>query len=35
MPVDRIVLVNYLNELLNIAGIEDRSCNGLQVQGTD
>ena len=35
MPVDRIVLVNYLNELLNIAGIEDRSCNGLQVQGTE
>jgi len=35
MPVDRTALVNYLNELLNIAGIEDRSCNGLQVQGTD
>lgn len=33
MPVDRIALVKYLDELLNIAEIEDRSCNGLQVQG--
>jgi dinuclear metal center YbgI/SA1388 family protein len=35
MPVDRITLVKYLNELLNIEKIEDRSCNGLQMQGTD
>ena len=33
MPVDRGTIVTYLNGLLNIAEIQDRSCNGLQVQG--
>jgi dinuclear metal center YbgI/SA1388 family protein len=33
MSVDRAVLVSFLNELLNISGIADSSCNGLQVQG--
>ena len=33
MSVDRNRIVDHLNEFLNISGIQDSSCNGLQVQG--
>ena len=33
MTIERTTLVNYLDSLLNIKGIADVSCNGLQVEG--
>jgi dinuclear metal center YbgI/SA1388 family protein len=33
MGVDRSALVSFLDDLLNISGVPDSSCNGLQVEG--
>ena len=35
MTVDKTTLVNYIDSLLNVNGIADQSCNGLQVEGPE